>query len=248
MDSKSLWSDQYSPNDPTPSYEESVQQRNPKPTESAKNQTVAERLAQVQRTRIESLIENSIDPLLNKHTESGLFKAAFAFLFSDISLLQQGCDNDGTGDSLLKFPHDEYTCVLRLEGDENSSRFWQQPSVTRDLERELKKKLGIDMEEPPAKQTEVQSSSASTETFRNTSKIRSFWGKYSQSRAAEPVVIPKFTQAESGWRADDPFSSDTSRTRLRVNCEDVYVRVQTDIGLYQTRNCPALVVRFHIGH
>ena len=130
--------------DPVPSYEESVDNKDPLiiATQSEKHSVaskdLATRLAEVQRSRIEVTITEHIMPILHKHIESGLFQASFALILSDLADHWQVTD-----DALNSDEYPGFIGVARLQGDGNSKRFWQQPQVLQQLEQSLRSRLGL---------------------------------------------------------------------------------------------------------
>ncbi|MCJ1430821.1 hypothetical protein MMC27_000171 [Xylographa pallens] len=256
---------QDSHDDPIPSYEESVQQgaaqlssADGKSVPSPElPQSLVERLSSVRLQRINAIIDAHINPLLEQQADSGLYKSVFILVPSNSTTLQaQDTSNDiiersedNTGSSrneeIIGFREGEYVRLVRLHGDEYSAEFWRQPSVIFELNDALQTKLRnaghriatISVTQPPAEIAYTQTPICST----TTKKSYFGWRKKEKETIAAGRNVPA-----SGWRFEKEKALTNGEVRIKTGLQDVSLRVQSEMGLYETKTGKAVVVSFEM--
>ena len=206
------------------------------------------RLAAVQSERIDRLLEACIKPLLESQVASGIAKTTFILIPSDSRGLEEANfarewppdRQDGRLKSKAHeqletvegFPAEEDVKAIRLHGEDNTARFWKQPDVMRDLGIQLRGQLGL----PPEPIESKPSYNMPAPEPRSEQK-RPFW----KSR--------KVPQQTKDFRTEVLETSSTSEPRMAVSVtvEDICVRYMTPVGLYDTRNGSAIVLRVRFG-
>ncbi|MCJ1287991.1 hypothetical protein MMC26_007344 [Xylographa opegraphella] len=258
-------SPQDSRDDPIPSYEESVQQGatqlwsadgKSKPSPELP-QSLVERLSSVRLQRINAIIDAHIDPLLQQQADSGLYKSIFILVPSNSTTLQaqdtsddiieRSGGNPGTSrnEEIIGFREGDDVKLIRLHGDEYNAEFWRQSAVISELNDALQTKLRnaghrvatIAVTQPPSDSANAQTSSSSTTTKKNYFG----WRKKEKETIAVSRNVPP-----SGWRFEKEAALTNGEVRIKTGLQDVSLRVQSEMGLYETKTGKAMVVSFEM--
>ena len=218
--------------------------------ESLKQPSHQSMIEAVQRERIRNLPADYIHPLLASQASSAIYKMTFALVPSDVENLQNnqkpnradvlekhvgasGTDCNPASESIEGFAEDENVRLIRLRGNENGARFWEQPSVVSNLERGIRQILGLSPDH--------------TEGWRANQCIQ----PGARPRKTFLGRLPKAaTQASKGPFADEIHRSAAldpmaPHVEVQVAVEEVCLRYETPMGLYDTRTGMALVIRVH---
>lgn len=216
--------------DDLPSYSESIS------FPSASSGFLPQNLANARTTLISSLLTQNISPHLHTTTLSGLSSSTLLVIPSNVLSLQPPSDNGSKdvsgqenalpGETIVGFPSAENLSLIRLRGQENSLEFWRQPAVIHELEEQLCTQLqreghhviGDEMENQRAGSTGAKS----TGFFRK-----------------------KAPSAEWKTPAVEPLGNGEIRTRVALM--DVSLRIENEMGLYETRTGKAVVVKVDVG-
>lgn len=139
------------PEDPAPSYEESLSSTayikdtsKHIPNSSPSLLPLPTQLADTRTQRIDFILTRYVDPLLLSQGAAGLYKTTFVLVPSSVSSLQGAVSNAYTTPEepqIVGFPSSEVVKLIRLYGEENAMEFWRQPAVVAELDSALKAKL-----------------------------------------------------------------------------------------------------------
>lgn len=124
-------------------------------------------------------------------------------------------------ESVIGFPSTEDLMLVRLHGHENTLEFWCQDNAIRDLETQLKAELS-DVGH------QIVEGSHQAGTYRSNRKSGAM------SDSAE-------------WRAVREQALGDGEVRVSIRIQEVSLRVENVMGLYETRGGKALVVRVEFG-
>lgn len=202
------------------------------------------RLAAVQSERINRLLEACVKPLLESQVASGIARTTFVLIPSDSRGLEEAnfarewppdkkVDRQNPGaheqlDTVEGFPAEEDVKTIRLHGKDNTARFWEQPGVIRDLEVQLHRQLGL-----PPEPTESKPSYNMPALEPRSEQKRPFW----KAKKAQQRTKDYRTEISKAPSTSEPYMT------LSVTVEDICVRYMTPVGLYDTRNGSAIVLR-----
>ncbi|KAL1977277.1 hypothetical protein VTN31DRAFT_136 [Thermomyces dupontii] len=256
--SKTAYYDQT--DDRIPSYEESVGSSHV----GGWRGTLDQKLSDTLQLRIQSILEDYVDPLLESQAASGLFKTVFVLIPSNVAAL-----NPETKDpysppkepEVVGFASTDVVKLVRLEGNENTLEFWRQPTAIQRLAETLRirlRNLGHRVEEPGLSTTDVRSvvaepPSNQSESPKSKSKsIRKLlFGKSIKERLApsEAVIIDQ----KLGWR--DPEEERVSNqgrlapgvVRVGVRWDEVCLRIENALGLYEDHQGPGICLTVEVG-
>ncbi|MCJ1383325.1 hypothetical protein MMC17_006438 [Xylographa soralifera] len=251
--------------DPIPSYEESVQQgatqlssvdgkSKPSPEHP---QSLVDRLSSVRFQRINAIIDAHINPLLEQQADSGLYRSVFILVPSNTTTLQaQDTSNDiversantigsSRKEEVIGFREGEYVKLVRLHGDEYNAEFWRQPTVISELNNALQTKLrnaghkiaAIPASQSPSETANTQNSSSPTTTKKN------YFGW--RKREKETIAVDRNLPA-SGWRFEKEEALMNGEVRIKSGLQDVSLRVENEMCLYETKTGKAVVVSFEM--
>ncbi|CRG90484.1 hypothetical protein PISL3812_07528 [Talaromyces islandicus] len=249
--------------DPVPSYDESVYSAQPR---SALHQ----RLDQVRLDRVRDILSTHVDPLLEAQADSGLYKTVFLLIPSNVSSLQPQASEQSSYSTpkepeVLGFASTDVVHLVRLKGEEHTLQFWRQPAVVEELTVNLRMRLelgGHRVEQdtshasvpdptPPVEPTPPSplEKKKSSSWFRSSSKPKK------QSRSWLNPTIPSeaiVIDHKLGWRGKHEEASENkslARGSVRVNVEwkEVCVRVENELGLYETRKGPGICLSVEFG-
>ncbi|KAL1991060.1 hypothetical protein VTN49DRAFT_5564 [Thermomyces lanuginosus] len=253
--SKTAYYDQV--DDRIPSYEESV----------GSNQlggwrgTLDQKLSNTLQLRIQSILDDYVDPLLESQAASGLFKTVFVLIPSNVAAL-----NPETKDpysppkepEVVSFASTDVVKLVRLEGDENTLEFWRQPTAIQQLAQTLRIRLrnqGHRVEEPGLSSTEVRSvvaepppsQSESASKRRSKSITKALFGKSIKERFApsEAVIVDQ----KLGWRSPEEEQGRLAPgvVRVGVKWDEVCLRIENALGLYENHRGPGICLTVEVG-
>jgi len=215
-----------------------------------------EHLDQTRWQRIHSVLSTYIDPAIMGQAASGLYHTVFLLIPSDVISLQVRSDNPGFESKepeLVGFPANEVVQLIRLDGEENNLLFWRQPAVIKGLETSLKERLVLTghILEPEPTEIKVIPVEPETPVRSSTSTKRGFWQrtreKYLYQNDTEAVI----TDQKLGWRTQKEGYQDTSvpkgLVRVKVEWKEVCLRVENELGLYETRKGPGMALSIEVG-
>lgn len=244
--------------DPVPSYEESIHSTQPR---SALHQ----RLDQVRLDRVRSILSEHVDPLIEAQAASGLYKTVFLLIPSNVDSLQPHASEQAPYSTPRKpevvgFAPTDVVHLVRLKGEEHTLEFWRQPAVIDELAVNLRMHLeqsGHRVEQdtvsnpaPPV----VPTPPTPTETKKTSSWFRSKPKKQSKSSWLECTVPSEATVTDHklGWRSKNEEASDSKSlprgsVRVVVEWKEVCVRVENELGLYESRKGPGVCLSVEFG-
>ena len=261
--------------DDIPSYEESLQQgASQGASTDSKNKTfqdpplsLTQQLSDVRTHRISSILKAYIDPLLQSQALAGLYKTTLVLVPSNITALQrsalsakddsdviEGCGDtvsNDSGEAVVGFPSSDYVKLVRLHGEEYTLEFWRQPAVIAELNSALGARLQasghrlVESQTPTGRQTAIIGPTSS-----QTPKAKKGFFRRSSGKASNASVISQsssMVNPESSWRLPQEQAVDPGHVEVKVNLQDICLRVVTEMGLYETRNGKAVVVNINIG-
>ena len=265
-------STEYAVNETIPTYEESTRQaassasygsEEEKSSSYVSPPSLTQQLASVRSYRINTVISAYIDPLLQSQALAGLFRTTLVLIPSNINSLQQpdssskdsGDITDGSGHStnsgskeeVVGFRSEEYVKLVRLHGGEHTLEFWRQPAVIKELDNSLKARLqasGHRLAEDAAAQT-PQPASINPPPEPVLPKRGFFRRK--PSEPSTPAPVKPNPLPESTWRYVPEQNIPPGHVQTKVKLEDVCLRVETEMGLYDTKTGKAVVVNIEIG-
>lgn len=243
--------------DPAPSYEESIRNANMAATGSDTSkqppprQSLSARLAEEQKKRVTALIQDYVDPLIDELPRSGLSRTVLILVPSDIENLQNDDEPSkadiidstilGANEEIIGFSDEEYLRLVRLHGQDNSSRFWQQPSVLRDLDAMIRQRLGIDA---PGVEPSLSPSSS-----KSTPELPPRPGKKQLFRSLKSKAVGNVPMFNARAQVEEPGSvqAGAGDVQVQIAREEISVRSSTPVGLYETQSAHVLVIRMRIG-
>lgn len=263
IESGHLSMDSYPYDENPPSYEQtygSAQQAptdyDHKPTIPASTQpTLPAQLDSVREQRIHNLINTYLQPLVTEQGLSGLCKATFVLIPSNVPRLNNPGDrrstdafghgyDDGSqhsedANTILGLPEEDHVKVVRLQGKTDKMEFWRQPVVLDQLAWELRGRLQARTElSLPTPPTAPSKTSSWNDVFRRITT--------SNKDILEP--IPGLT--ESRWRAEGKSSSrriGQGDIHVEVGLRSFCVRVPTSFGLWESRTAEGISVAIEVG-
>ncbi|MCJ1294588.1 hypothetical protein MMC34_006146 [Xylographa carneopallida] len=244
---------------PIPSYEESVQQGATQfsSADDKSKPSLLARLSSVRLQRINAIIDTHINPLLEQQAASGLYKSIFILVPSNTATLQaqdtssdiiercEGNERSSRNEELIGFRDGEYVKLVRLHGDDYNAEFWGQPAVISELNNALETKLrsaGHQIADIAATSSVSETAQTQTPPSSTTAKKNYFgWRK----KEKETVAISQ-NEPASGWRFEKEKALAHGEVRIKTGLQDVSVRVQSEMGLYETKTGKAVVVSFEM--
>jgi hypothetical protein len=256
-------------NERIPTYEESIGQprssiqttsSNEQPLEARNTTTsLTESLTKVRTQRINAIIRDYIDPLLQDQVLAGLHEATIALVPSNSHRIQTsaGAHNDlieGLGEtishnndeSVLGFPDDAYVKLVRLHGEEYTIEFWRQPAVVRELELALRSMLsasGHNIFGSPPSNVQAEKPVRESRSMPPIAKMGLFRKKTKKAAAEQ-----EGSSSASELRLHDQSapSMRPGQVKIDIELQDVTLRVVTEMGLYDTKTGTALLVKMKI--
>ncbi|KAI4239986.1 MAG: hypothetical protein L6R40_005418 [Gallowayella cf. fulva] len=120
---------------------------------------------------------------------------------------------------LIGFPSDENPTITRLPGPDNRLEFWQRAAALRELGRQLRARLRAEGHE------------IVLDPF--------------QRDVGVPDQIA--SSEDAGWRSVEQRTLRAGEARVEVALKDVCLRIENDMGLYETRTGKGIVVSVKYG-
>ncbi|KAL8900386.1 MAG: hypothetical protein Q9207_005725 [Kuettlingeria erythrocarpa] len=127
--------------------------------------------------------------------------------------------NGFPNETLLGFPPEDISIIIRLFGSEHRLEFWQRTSVLRELNEQLRRKLSFEGHR-------VVSGSL-------------------KAKANIPARIAG--SKEVNWSSVERTPLSDGEARLSAEVTEVCLRLENELGLYETRSGKALIVKVEFG-
>ena len=191
--------------------------------------SLPQNLASVRIARIDSLLETHIKPHLLDTTLAGLSSSTLVLIPSDVPSFAPSLVNDSTDglgqqasfpdEIIVGFPDVRNLTLIHLQGQENSFAFWRQLPVIKELERALQAQL---KRENDINVVEEAVPPAVPESKR--------WFK-------------KKTSSVPHQKIGKVKASGGSKVKSHVELQDVSLRTENAMGLYETKTGKAIVVK-----
>ncbi|KAK4694183.1 hypothetical protein P7C71_g3356, partial [Lecanoromycetidae sp. Uapishka_2] len=219
------------PGDELPSYTESITSPHPSPA------TLPQNITQARNSLVSSLITTHIAPHLYSSSLSGLSSTTLVLVPSNVSSLHppstdtKDPTNEGPsfrGESIEGFYNAENLTIIRLQGRENSVEFWRQPAVVRELAQQLRTKLRNDGHRIVGDE--------------DVSRLAALDGT---AKARGGLLKKKSPSAE--WKIPEVEGLADGGVRIEVDIREICLRVENEMGLYETRTGKAVVVKVDAG-
>ncbi|MCJ1474114.1 hypothetical protein MMC13_002772 [Lambiella insularis] len=243
-----------------PSYEDATFTSSANATAEFKpgpQRSLVQRLADVRQNRINAIIESHVNPLLKQQAEDGLLKSTFILVPSNTSTLQssiaagaevfEGCRDvveQSSTETVIGFREGEHVKLVRLHGEEYTEEFWRQPAVISELNEALKTRLqaeGHRIAQPSTSLPDIQIPNLLVPSSSVSAK-KGFFGW--KKRAGEQVLAPDTNP--TGWRFEREEVLPPGEVRIKTGLQDVSLRVQNQMGLFETRTGKAVVINFEM--
>ncbi|MCJ1307833.1 hypothetical protein MMC25_001481 [Agyrium rufum] len=255
-----------------PSYEDTVRHNDSKLPTQSRALSIPERSNEVQDRLISEAIRNHILPALHEQADRGLLKSIIVLIPT-----RPGFDHQSNGKKeIIGFAGNPSVHEFYLEGEQNNLQFWQQPSVVKDLESSLAAQLNARTPTYSTSSSFTRSPVASPEPSASSpqqqpSSKRSLFGRKNSNSTPPPPkqkIDPNasLSGSEGTWRTPPPVAAELKAARLeedaraagfgnllsgeqmiKVGLQDVSMRMENEMGLYETRTGKAIVVTFEIG-
>ena len=217
------------PADGLPSYSESVA------AIPEHNRPYPNKIASARTALISSLVTTHIAPHLHLNALSGLSSSTLIIIPSNVSSLHpsrpssaKGQSNEDAtfpGEEILGFRSIDNLSAIRLQGDENSLGFWSQPAVTTELVQQIRSYLHHQGYRMPGSEVEAHANASSPQ---KSQRLQS-------------------TATTAQWRSAEKAALEVGEANAKVKIQEVCLRIENEMGLYETRNGKALVLRVEIG-
>ncbi|KAL8929000.1 MAG: hypothetical protein Q9208_001443 [Pyrenodesmia sp. 3 TL-2023] len=175
-------------------------------------------------SRVCTLIDSYISPYLYGDPSTTLVivpsnVAALIPTSTESSPSKKAPSTGFTNETLVGFPSEDSSIIIRLSGSEHRLEFWQRASVLRELNEQLRRKLSFEghrvVSSPP------------------------------KTKAGIPARIAGSKDVD--WRSVERAALMDGEARASVKVTDVCLRTENELGLYETRTGKALVVRVEVG-
>jgi hypothetical protein len=247
--------------DAVPSYEESIRSSPSAISHGTKwYAPLHQHLDETRLRRIHSIISTYVEPLLFEQGAAGLYKSVLLLIPSNVHSLQNEPKQDPYSPpkepEVVGFSSSEVVKLVRLEGEEHTMEFWRQPAVMDELESSLRARLAlsghrVEAEPDPSVPAPAPEPQTSLTPRPSTSK-KSFWGRtrkhVSESTSPEAFIVDH----KLGWRGDEGSSRNEKilvkgMVRVRVQRKEVCLRVENQLGLYETRRGPGICLTVEVG-
>ena len=216
--------------DNPPSYSESVD------SASRSTPSIPRNIAQARTALISDLISTQITPRLHTNALSGLSNMTLLIVPTNVSSLQSsqsGTAEDKSGataasptETILGFPSTDNVALIRLQGQENSFGFWTQSVVISELWERLCSQL-------------------QGEGYRV--------ARGCQYTTPEDFGIdgsgqsPQITAPRTDWSTIQKEPLQAGEANVEVGVQEISLRIESLMGLYETKNGKAVVVKVEIG-
>lgn len=176
---------------------------------------------------VHSVLTSNIIPHIHTATSAGVQAPTLVLVPSDVVSLQSLVDADSKahfkrfpGEKLVGFPSTEELKLIRLVDPGNTSEYWQRLASKQSLAEGLHAFL---FQEGFFFREDV----ASAEAFENLTGIPS--------------------DLRSGWMTVNEERLRDREASVNVSMQEVCLRVEDDMGLYETKRGKALVIRVRLG-
>ena len=216
--------------DGLPTYSESVS------TSSDSAPPVPNNIARIRSALINSLVSTHIVPLLHNNAVCGLSSTTLLIIPANVSSLHSPQSNNsvevtnpgGTflGESIVGFPTHENPTLIRLQGRENGHGFWHQPAVILELEQQICSQL----------MSEGYHIAGSTGALNPTS---------SSPTVPSRLSLRSASSSERKIMQKKPLQD--GEASIEAGIQEICLRIESLMGLYETRSGKVVVVRVHFG-
>lgn len=221
-----------SPLDPPPSYTESV-------VASSSSNSFTPTIPKTHFNAISSLLTTYIHPHLYRSALDGFSTRTLLLIPSNVSTLhplpiaatdpsayinpfqESTYNNAFTNETIIGFPSTENLLLIRLHGDANTLEFWRQDCVIQNLQTQLK----ADLNDAGYQVVE-----------------RSHGEAMHQSVRAN-LLSSDMTR----WRLVSEQALGNGEVRVGIEIRDVSLRMESILGLYETRGGKAVVIKVEFG-
>ena len=185
--------------------------------------------------RIRALINDHVMKHVHESASDRPYSQTFIFVPSNVTTLMndETLDSDSKQDpgsryqfrqeKVIGFPAAEKITLIRLEGHDNELQYWKPASVTREVSATLDQTLQAEGYNVVYNQREQQLPPRS--------------GLASPPPSARSIA----------WKAPDHQALAAGDARSKTDFKEITLRIENDIGLYETRSGLALVVKTEIG-
>ncbi len=189
-------------------------------------------LASARTSLVESLLTTYVMPHLQASALCGLACSTLLLVPSNVATLRPptSSSKDASlstatfpGEKIIGFPDAENVTVVRLHEPENTMELWQQPAVLREVEQQLCTDL-------------------IRQGYRITSPHR---GETFQSQPS-PAAVQR-QRSSSGWSSSGLPVLGDGEVRIGAETKEICLRVENQMGLYETRTGKALVIKVEVG-
>ena len=191
--------------------------------------SLPQNLASVRIARMYSLLETHIKPHLLDTTLAGLSSSTLVLIPSDVPSLTPSLVDDSKdglaqqasfpGEKLAGFRDVGSVSLIRLHGQENSFEFWRQLPVIKELERALQTHL----------EREHDISDVEGPVLQAVPESKGWFKKKSSSFPQQKTANVK--------------ASGNSKVKSKVELQDVSLRTENVMGLYETKTGKAIVIK-----
>lgn len=249
-------------NDAVPTYEESIQfsrfaQSEEKKAGSsfASSISLEQQLTETRARRIEDILSTYVNPLIFSLGRSGLYKATFLLVPSNVTALQTR--SASMEPEIIGFPARYSANLVWLIGEEHTLEFWRQPAVMKELESRLKAQLTNSGHRVETNindtLTRITDRVEPDETIQGAHVVDKLPCGKTKTRY---ISDTEDRDAESNDRRTElrhhNLGSQSSvlppgKIRVQVQWKDICLRLQTEMGLYDTRKGPALCLSIEVG-
>lgn len=194
-------------------------------------------------SNIRDLLSTQILPHLYDSARAGLLKTTLVFIPSNASSLQPKplsplarITNDGPsgaaannfpGETIIGFPSTENPHIIRLHGVENTVGFWRQEAVIQELNTQLKDEL-----ERSGHRVVVD------EVARAIS---------ADSDAEREILARRESLRNVQWTSIKKKKVGPGEVYIGAECREISLRVENELGLFETRSGLAVIVRVEVG-
>lgn len=216
--------------DSLPSYSESVSSAS-RPTPS-----LPRNITQARTAFISDLINTQIIPHLHSNALSGLANTTLLIIPSSVSSLRlsqsstrqekPGLDAGFPNETIVGFSSAENLTLIRLQGQENNLSFWVQQAVISELWQQLCSQL-------------------QNEGYRIARGCQH--SLLEEPNAKESGSISPTTTSKGDWRTAQKMRLQAGEANVEVGVQEICLRVENLMGLYETKTGKALVVKVEIG-
>lgn len=230
-----------------PSYSENALPNYTDPSSTAQHSPFSPFLHSVNKTRtsnIRNLLSTNVLPHLYDSARAGLSKTTLVFIPSNVSSLQpqpfssSAIADDGPfgaaaadnfpGETIIGFPSAENLHIIRLHGAENTVDFWRQEAVVRDLNSQLKDEL-------------------EKSGHRVVGEVTGGEGGIAISAAEREILARRESFRNAQWMSTKKKAVGPGEVDIGVECREISLRVENEIGLFETRSGKAVIVRVEVG-